>query len=68
LKKLDVHKTRVPVVGGHSGVTIVPLLSQTQPKTELSQSEIEALTVRIQEAGTEVVKAKAGAVILFNLN
>jgi len=65
LKQLDVSKTKVTVVGGHSGVTIVPLLSQTQPKVELTESEIEALTVRIQEAGTEVVKAKAGAVSFF---
>jgi len=28
---------------------------------ELSQADIEALTPRIQEAGTEVVEAKAGA-------
>ena len=27
-KGLDVTKTSVPVVGGHSGVTILPLLSQ----------------------------------------
>ena len=25
---LDVTKTNVPVVGGHSGITILPLLSQ----------------------------------------
>jgi len=28
LKGLDVNKTNVPVIGGHSGVTILPLLSQ----------------------------------------
>ena len=27
-KGLDVGQTNVPVVGGHSGVTILPLLSQ----------------------------------------
>lgn len=27
-KGLDVTKTSVPVIGGHSGVTILPLLSQ----------------------------------------
>uniref|UniRef100_A0A915MVH6 Malate dehydrogenase, mitochondrial n=1 Tax=Meloidogyne javanica TaxID=6303 RepID=A0A915MVH6_MELJA len=61
LKKVDVTKTKIPVVGGHSGVTIVPLLSQCQPKVQLSDGEIKALSERIQEAGTEVVKAKAGA-------
>lgn len=48
----------VRVIGGHSGNTILPLLSQTG--IEFTQAEIEALTPRIQEAGTEVVEAKAG--------
>lgn len=51
----------IPVIGGHSGVTIIPLLSQAKPAVKLSnQADIEKLTQRIQEAGTEVVKAKAG--------
>lgn len=49
----------VPVIGGHSGVTILPLLSQV-PDVTFSESEIAALTQRIQNAGTEVVEAKAG--------
>jgi malate dehydrogenase len=53
-------EVNVNVIGGHSGVTILPLLSSI-PGVELSQAEIEALTPRIQEAGTEVVEAKAGA-------
>lgn len=61
LKKLDVTKVEVPVIGGHSGVTIIPLLSQSKPSVQLSDSELKALTERIQDAGTEVVKAKAGA-------
>ncbi|XP_046841496.1 malate dehydrogenase, mitochondrial-like [Xenia sp. Carnegie-2017] len=61
LKDLDISKVKVPVVGGHSGITILPLLSQTQPKTSFTQTEIEQLTDRIQNAGTEVVNAKAGA-------
>uniref|UniRef100_A0A915NZN7 Malate dehydrogenase, mitochondrial n=1 Tax=Meloidogyne floridensis TaxID=298350 RepID=A0A915NZN7_9BILA len=68
LKNVDVTKTKIPVVGGHSGVTIVPLLSQCQPKVQLSDGEIKALSERIQEAGTEVVKAKAGAVSLDLFN
>ena len=50
----------VSVIGGHSGVTILPLLSSIEG-VSLSQAQIEALTPRIQEAGTEVVEAKAGA-------
>lgn len=61
LKGLDVAKTNVPVIGGHSGVTILPLLSQVVPKASFTDQELQDLTVRIQEAGTEVVKAKAGA-------
>lgn len=54
----DVH---IPVIGGHSGVTIIPLLSQCKPSVNFPQDKIKALTERIQEAGTEVVKAKAGS-------
>jgi len=62
LKGLDPAKTNVPVVGGHSGVTILPLLSQVGPSdVTFTEEELASLTVRIQEAGTEVVKAKAGA-------
>ncbi|KAI3486256.1 hypothetical protein L1887_50149 [Cichorium endivia] len=50
-----------PVVGGHSGVTIVPLLSQSQPPISVGQDKIEQLTNRIQFGGDEVVKAKDGA-------
>merc|ERR1712232_425399 len=57
----DVLKTRVPVVGGHAGTTIVPLLSQADPKVDFSDEERDALTHRIMFGGDEVVKAKAGA-------
>lgn len=58
---VDPRSVTIPVIGGHSGVTIIPLLSQAKPAPKLSdQGKIEALTKRIQEAGTEVVKAKAG--------
>ncbi|OOF80173.1 malate dehydrogenase [Rodentibacter caecimuris] len=59
LKNLNVSRTTVPVIGGHSGVTILPLLSQV-PYAEFTAEEIAPLTKRIQNAGTEVVEAKAG--------
>jgi len=59
-KGLDLKEVDVPVVGGHAGITILPLLSQTVPSVTFSDSEREALTKRIQDAGTEVVEAKAG--------
>jgi malate dehydrogenase len=52
---------RVPVIGGHSGVTILPLLSQVEGTDKLSQEQIETVTNRIQFGGDEVVKAKDGA-------
>ncbi|WP_373777040.1 malate dehydrogenase [Glaesserella sp.] len=62
LKGKDVHHVNIPVIGGHSGVTILPLLSQAheEDKIDFTQEEVEALTKRIQNAGTEVVEAKAG--------
>jgi malate/lactate dehydrogenase len=51
----------VPVVGGHAGTTILPLLSQATPKVSFSEADAAAMTERIQNAGTEVVEAKAGA-------
>ncbi|ELR64632.1 Malate dehydrogenase [Photobacterium marinum] len=59
LKGIDPGQVRVPVIGGHSGVTILPLLSQVEG-VEFTEEEIKALTPRIQNAGTEVVEAKAG--------
>nr|VDC97281.1 unnamed protein product [Brassica oleracea] len=58
LKLIDVD---VPVIGGHAGITILPLLSKTKPSVSFTDEEIEKLTLRIQNAGTEVVDAKAGA-------
>ncbi|KAH1080192.1 hypothetical protein J1N35_019953 [Gossypium stocksii] len=58
LKLIDVD---VPVIGGHAGITILPLLSKTKPAVSFTDEEVEQLTVRIQNAGTEVVEAKAGA-------
>ena len=49
----------VPVIGGHSGTTILPLLSQVKDVT-FTDEEVASLTYRIQNAGTEVVEAKAG--------
>ncbi|KAJ8755070.1 hypothetical protein K2173_016675 [Erythroxylum novogranatense] len=58
--KVPVAEVNVPVVGGHAGITILPLFSQATPKANLSEEEIKALTRRTQDGGTEVVEAKAG--------
>jgi len=57
-KGLNPEDFEVPVIGGHSGITILPLLSQSG--CEFTEEETAALTTRIQNAGTEVVEAKAG--------
>jgi malate dehydrogenase len=48
----------VPVIGGHSGITILPLLSQSG--FDFDQASASEMTLRIQNAGTEVVEAKVG--------
>ncbi|GMM27732.1 malate dehydrogenase [Martiniozyma asiatica (nom. inval.)] len=56
----DPNGEKVTVVGGHSGVTIVPLLSQSKHK-DLPKETYDALVHRIQFGGDEVVQAKDGA-------
>merc|ERR1712056_170996 len=53
-------KMKVPVVGGHAGTTIVPLLSRAEPAVQFDDATRDALTHRIMFGGDEVVKAKAG--------
>jgi malate dehydrogenase len=56
----DPAKVRVPVIGGHAGTTIVPLLSQATPSVSFTDTERDAITHRIMFGGDEVVQAKAG--------
>ncbi|KAG5518380.1 hypothetical protein PMAC_003177 [Pneumocystis sp. 'macacae'] len=58
MKNTDPRDENVDIVGGHSGVTIVPLLSKISHN--FTDEEIKILTTRIQFAGDEVVKAKSG--------
>jgi len=53
--------TPVNVVGGHSGSTIVPLLSQSSYGKAVTGDHYDKLVFRIQFGGDEVVKAKDGA-------
>ncbi|KAJ4917899.1 Malate dehydrogenase 1 [Raphanus sativus] len=57
---VPVAEVNVPVIGGHAGVTILPLFSQATPQANLSGDVLTALTKRTQDGGTEVVEAKAG--------
>lgn len=60
VKSTDPTAETVTVVGGHSGHTIVPLISQSG-HPEISGETLDALVNRIQFGGDEVVKAKDGA-------
>jgi len=58
IKGTDPKDENITVVGGHSGVTIVPLFSQSNHPDLSSNAE---LINRVQFGGDEVVKAKDGA-------
>jgi malate dehydrogenase len=54
-----IDQIEVPVVGGHAGKTILPLFSQDKAGSTIGE-KTEEMDSRVQDAGTEVVKAKAG--------
>ncbi|KAL9602128.1 MAG: hypothetical protein Q9179_002636 [Wetmoreana sp. 5 TL-2023] len=54
-------KTIIPVIGGHSGETIVPLFSQAKPAVNIPADKLGPLVKRVQFGGDEVVQAKGGA-------
>ncbi|KAI6778048.1 Malate dehydrogenase-like protein [Emericellopsis cladophorae] len=58
VKKTDPADENITVVGGHSGVTIVPLFSQSKHPDLTSNADI---VKRVQFGGDEVVQAKDGA-------
>lgn len=58
IKSTDPRDENITVIGGHSGVTIVPLFSQSKHPELSSNAD---LVHRVQFGGDEVVKAKDGA-------
>ena len=58
IKGTDPADEQITVVGGHSGVTIVPLFSQSKHPDLVGNPD---LLTRVQFGGDEVVKAKDGA-------
>ncbi|KAK3313398.1 malate dehydrogenase [Apodospora peruviana] len=59
--KANPQELTVPVIGGHSGETIVPLFSKVTPAVTIPDDKYDALVNRVQFGGDEVVKAKDGA-------
>ncbi|KAI9863947.1 MAG: Malate dehydrogenase, cytoplasmic [Vezdaea acicularis] len=60
IKGTDPANEKITVVGGHSGVTIVPIFSQSN-YPDIDGKVRDELVNRIQFGGDEVVKAKDGA-------
>merc|ERR1712032_537780 len=56
----DPDDVEVPVIGGHAGVTIMPVFSQDKHASKIPQAQIPDLDAHVQNAGTDVVNAKAG--------
>merc|ERR1712151_945919 len=56
----DPDDVNVPVIGGHAGVTIMPVFSQDKFGKKVPAGEIPALDKHVQDAGTDVVNAKNG--------
>jgi len=56
----DPESVEIPVVGGHAGVTILPLFSQDAQGRKISAADIPAIDKHVQDAGTDVVNAKNG--------
>lgn len=56
----DPDDVEIPVIGGHAGVTIMPVFSQDKHASKIPAADIPALDKHVQDAGTDVVNAKNG--------
>lgn len=52
----------VPVIGGHSDKTIVPLLSQAKPTVEMKEKDLEEFTIKLRNCDGMITKAKRGCI------
>ncbi|KAL7725059.1 hypothetical protein ACLKA6_010333 [Drosophila palustris] len=57
---IDPKKVEIPVIGGHAGNTILPIMSQCKPPFQGNNECKASIINRIQMGGDEVVKAKNG--------
>jgi len=58
--KVGLESIDVPVVGGHAGVTILPLFSQVSAMNGMAADKVADMDKHVQDAGTDVVNAKGG--------
>merc|ERR1712060_604625 len=52
IRGVDPDDVEVPVIGGHAGVTIMPVFSQDKHAAKISADKIPALDEHVQNAGT----------------
>eukprot|EP00446_Apocalathium_sp_SHHI-4_P002811 CAMPEP_0177188336 /NCGR_PEP_ID=MMETSP0367-20130122/19675_1 /TAXON_ID=447022 ORGANISM="Scrippsiella hangoei-like, Strain SHHI-4" /NCGR_SAMPLE_ID=MMETSP0367 /ASSEMBLY_ACC=CAM_ASM_000362 /LENGTH=359 /DNA_ID=CAMNT_0018635789 /DNA_START=50 /DNA_END=1129 /DNA_ORIENTATION=+ len=57
---VPIERVSVPVVGGHGGVSALPLFSQDPTAAKLTAATQEALVRHVQEGGAEVMKEMLG--------
>ncbi|XP_032512419.2 malate dehydrogenase-like [Danaus plexippus] len=56
----DPQNCNVPVIGGHSEKTLIPLLSQAEPKCNLDEKRIQEFTSRVRSSDSAILKSKCG--------
>ena len=57
----DPAEVEVPVIGGHAGTALLPVISKSHAKAkDLSEDQVKAVEAHLQEASAEIVSAKDG--------
>ncbi|KAJ3622096.1 hypothetical protein MTP99_002625 [Tenebrio molitor] len=56
----------VPMVGGHTEKTIVPVLSKATPCNELTNDELEDITTSVRQANDNLLKVRSDGAYLSN--
>lgn len=57
---LDPHSVFIPVIGGHSDKTCIPLLSQAQPYLNVTEVQARDFTTKLRNAEDNILTAKKG--------
>lgn len=51
-------RVKVPVIGGHSDKTVIPVLSRCDPLANFSQTELMTITEKVQTASEHLIKCR----------
>ncbi|KAJ0179437.1 hypothetical protein K1T71_005149 [Dendrolimus kikuchii] len=57
---LNPHDCNVPVIGGHSAKTIIPLLTQTKPLTKINEKLMQEFTEKVRKCDDKITSDKKG--------